>query len=482
MIIVLVPLLPLVAALAALIPAKPMIARGATLAAALVALGIALWTAQKVAISGAWTPLPNWVGADALSALLLLLQAVLAVTAALYSWGYIAREAEGDERRERRYYLDLNLFVTSLFLVPIMLQPALTWVAVELTTLLSVFLVGFNRSAEGLEAAWKYAILTIMGATVAVLGILLLLFGLHGASPAAPATWAALVAKAARMSPNLLRLAFVLVLVGFGTKVGLFPLHTWLPDAHSQAPSPVCALLSGVEVSTVLYVILRLMPVWTAIPHFPVRDWMLAFGLLSVGAAAFLLLQVHDFKRMLAYSTVEHMGIIVTAVGFSSAGAYAGLYQMVTHGLAKSLAFYAAGAVLLIYRSRSISDVRGLLRTSPFAAAMLLAAALAIAGVPPFAVFLSEFSVLRSGLLAGDGWIVGLLALFIAIAFIGVMLQVGRMVFSEGTPPEVSDRRRLPGSVVLATSLSLLPVLALGLYTPPLLHRLLTLATIAINR
>ncbi len=480
MMLVLLPLLPLVAALVSLIPAKPVFARVATLVAALAALAIALWTAQQVGMSGNVTPLRQWIGADALSALLILLQAVLAVTAALYSWGYIAREAEGDETRERRYYFDLNLFVTSLFLVPILLQPALTWVAVELTTLLSVFLVSFNRTAEGLEAAWKYAILTIMGATVAVLGILLLLHALQGVSPGAPETWASLTGTAARMSPDLLRLAFVLVLVGFGTKVGLFPLHTWLPDAHSQAPSPVCALLSGVEVSTVLYVILRLMPVWNVIPHFPVHDWLIAFGLMSVGAAAFLLLQVHDFKRMLAYSTVEHMGIIVTAIGFGQAGSYAGLYQIVTHGLAKSLAFYAAGAVLLIYRTRNIADVRGLLRTSPFSGAALLAAALAIAGVPPFAVFLSEFSIFRSGLLAGYGWIVALLALFIAIAFIGVMLQVGRMVFGEA--PAEQTHRRLPASVVGAISLSLLPVLVLGLYTPPLLHRLLTLASLAVSR
>ncbi len=480
MILLLVPILPVVAALLSLIPTRPFLARTATLTAAVFALVAAFAAAQQVSVSGAITPLPNWVGSDSLSILLLLLQAVLAVTASFYSWGYIARETHGDETRERRYYFDLNLFIASLFLVPVLLQPALTWVAVELTTLLSVFLVGFNRSAEGLEAAWKYAILTIMGATVAVLGILLLLYGLHGVSGSVAETWDSLSRAAAQMPPSLLRIAFVLILVGFGTKVGLFPLHTWLPDAHSQAPSPVCALLSGVEVSTVLYVILRLMPVFDAIPHFPVHAWLIAFGLLSVGAAAFLLLQVHDFKRMLAYSTVEHMGIIVTAVGFGQAGSYAGLYQIITHGLAKSLAFYAAGAVLLIYQTRSISEVRGLIRTSPFSGAMLLAAALAIAGVPPFAVFLSEFSILRSGILSGDVWVVALLAFFIAIAFIGVMLQVGRMVFGEGGAP--AARRRLPKSVVAAISVSLVPVLVLGLYTPPLLHRLLTLASLAISR
>jgi len=478
-IILLIPLLPVLAALLSLIPVRPVLARAATLASAVLALIAAVAVALQVARSGMVTTVAGWVGSDALSALLLMLQAVLAVTATLYSFGYIGREAAEDDVRQRTYYANLNLFIASLFLVPILLQPALTWVAVELTTLLSVFLVGFNRTAEGLEAAWKYAILTIMGATVAVLGILLLLYGLHSVSAGLPQTWAALDSAAPRMPPDVLKLAFILVLVGFGTKVGLFPLHTWLPDAHSQAPSPVCALLSGVEVGTVLYVILRLMPVFEAIPGFPARDWLLAFGLLSVGAAAFLLLQVKDFKRMLAYSTVEHMGIILTAVGFGSAGSYAGLYQLMTHGLAKSFAFYAAGAVLLLYRTRNIAEVRGLIRTSPFTATMLLASALAIAGVPPFAVFLSEFSVLRSGLLAGAGWAVGLLGLFIAIAFIGVMRPVGRMVFGDGTSVRAE---RLPRSVILALTLSVIPLLALGLYTPPLLHHLLALASSAITR
>ena len=478
MIVFLIPVLPVAAALLSLLPVKPLLARVATLVSALAALACALAAAQQVGRFGDVTALANWVGIDGLSTLILLLQAVLAVTAALYSWGYIAREAHGDAAKERRYYVNLNLFIMSLFLVPLLLQPALTWVAVELTTLLSVFLVGFNQNAEGLEAAWKYAILTIMGATVAILGILLLLFGMHQVVGNLPETWSSLIGAASHMSPGLLRLAFVLILIGFGTKVGLFPLHTWLPDAHSQAPSPVCALLSGVEVSTILYVILRLMPVFGAIPNFPVHTWLIVFGLASVGAAAFLLLQVTDFKRMLAYSTVEHMGIIVTAMGFGQAGAYAGLYQIVTHGLAKALAFYAAGAVLLIYNTRSIAEVRGLIRTSPFAAVTLLAAALAVAGAPPFAVFLSEFSIFRSGVAAGDAWIVAVLALFIAIAFIGVMLQVGRMVFGE---PSATLDGRLPRSVVGAISLSLLPVLVLGVYTPPLLQRLLILAASAVS-
>jgi len=476
MLVLAIPVPPLLAALASLLPARPWLARVATLAAAVLSLAAALLAAQDVGGGLRLAAVPGYIGLDGLSTLLVLLQAVLAVTAALYSWGYIHREAQGDAQRERRYYLDMNLFVVSLFLVPLLLQPALTWVAVELTTLLSVFLVAFQRTAEALEAAWKYAILTIMGATVAVLGILLLLFALHSTAPLLPDTWASFSLAAGRMPPAVVRLAFVLILVGLGTKIGLFPMHTWLPDAHSQAPSPVCALLSGVEVSTVLYVLLRLMPVFGAMPGFPARDWLVVFGLVSVAAASFLLLQVKDFKRMLAYSTVEHMGIILTAVGFGSAGTYAGLYQIVTHGLAKSLAFYAAGTVVLLYRTTAVDDVRGLLRRSPFSGALLLLAALAVAGVPPFAVFLSEFSILRSGLISGNTAAVALLALFIAIAFIGVLRQVGHMLFGDGPAPASP---RLPRSVGAALVLSLLPLLVLGVYTPPLLHNLLNLATAA---
>lgn len=465
----LLPLLPLAAACAAALGAKGAAMRFATLAAALASLLLSGYAAAVTAREGKLDLLGGWFGLNSLAAVFLLLTAALAVTAALFSLGYVRHLTDHDAAAERRYYLNFNLFVASLLVVPLMLEVALAWVAVELTTLLSIFLVGFENTGEALEAAWKYAVLTIMGATVAALGFFLLLWGLAQAGGGAQ-TFDALVAAAPAMAPALRKLAFALILVGFGTKIGLVPVHTWLPDAHSQAPTPVCALLSGIEVSLILYVVMRLLPVFMSIPDFPVANWLIVVGLVSAGTAAFLLLQVHDFKRLFAYSTVEHMGILVTALGLGAGAGYGTMYHVLTHALTKSLAFYAAGIVLLAVGTRDIAAVRGLLRSSPFCGAALLAAGLAIAGAPPFAVFLSEFTILRAGLAAGQYWAVGLLALFIAVAFLGVMRQVNRMVFGE---PRLAANPTLPASTVATVALALAPVLVLGLYMPePLAHLL----------
>jgi hydrogenase-4 component F len=468
----LLPVLPLAVACAAALGVKGAWIRFATLAAALASLLLSLDAAAITARTGKVELLRGWFGLNSLAAVFLLLTATLSVTAALFSLGYVRHLTQGDAEAERRYYLNFNLFVASLLAVPLMLEVALAWVAVELTTLLSIFLVGFENTREALEAAWKYAVLTIMGATVAALGFFLLLWGLEQAGGGAQ-TFDALVGAAPAMAPALRKLAFALILVGFGTKIGLAPVHTWLPDAHSQAPTPVCALLSGIEVSLILYVVMRLLPVFMHIPGFPVGVWLIVVGLVSTGMAAFLLLQVHDFKRLFAYSTVEHMGILVTSLGLGAGATYGTMYHVLNHALTKSLAFYAAGVVLLAAGTRDIAAVRGLLRSSPFCGAALLAAGLAIAGAPPFAVFLSELTILRAGIAEGQYWAVGLLALFIAVAFLGVMRHVNRMVFGQ---PQPVTPAALPASAVAAVALALAPVLVLGLYMPGPLARLLEAA------
>lgn len=468
----LVPLLPLAVACMAWLGASCALLRPATLGATFASLALSAYAAAVTARTGRLDLLADWFGLNALAAVFLLLAATLAFTAALFSQGYVRRLTAHDAAAERRYYLNFNLFIASLLLVPLMHEVALAWVAVELTTLLSIFLVGFENTREALEAAWKYAVLTIMGATVAALGFFLLLWGL-AQSGGGPQTFDALVQAAPAMPPALRKLAFALILVGFGTKIGLVPVHTWLPDAHSQAPTPVCALLSGIEVSLVLYVVMRLLPVFRDIPGFQVGDWLIVAGLVSTGTAAFLLLQVHDFKRLFAYSTVEHMGILVTALGLGVGATYGTMYHVLTHALAKSLAFYAAGIVLLVVGTRDIAAVRGLLRTSPACGAALLAAGLAVAGAPPFAVFLSEFTILKAGLAAEQYWAVGLLAFFIVVAFLGVMRQVNRMAFGEPLP---AAPIAVPVGALATVALALVPVLVLGLYMPEPLVRLLEAA------
>ncbi|MGH8803102.1 MAG: proton-conducting transporter membrane subunit, partial [Casimicrobiaceae bacterium] len=349
----------------------------------------------------------------------------------------------------------------------------------------------FENTREALEAAWKYVVLSLMGAGVALFGFLTL-FAAVQAGGGGTYTWAGLVQAAPRMPPLLLETSFLLILIGLGTKVGLVPMHTWLPDAHSQAPSPVCALLSGIETTTILYVILRLFPVMHAVPAVHAENWALVLGLLSVGFAAFLLLQVHDYKRLFAFSTVEHMGIILAAIGLGGSSAnYGAMQQIVNHSVTKSFCFFAAGAALLVVQTRDIAAVRGLIRHSPVAGAALIFGGLAITGAPPLALFLSEFTILKVGLAQGHYVAIALLAAFIVIAFFGIMLHLNRMVF--GAPAPVTGEApldgtvgnatfHLPGSCGLALLVAAVPVLVLGVYVPEPLHRLLTMAATVLTR
>jgi hydrogenase-4 component F len=427
----------------------------------------------------------KWIAVDGLSALILLLIGLIATTAAIYSVGYMAQR-DLTAKKLRLYHVNYNLFVFSMLAIPVLAEPTLVWIVVELTTLCSALLVSFENTREALEAAWKYVVLSLMGAGVALLGFMVLFAALH-AGGGETYTWMGLERAAPKMPAILLQTAFLLILIGLGTKVGLVPMHTWLPDAHSQAPSSVCALLSGIETTSILYVILRLFPLMQAVPGAHADVWALVLGLISVGTAAFLLLQVKDYKRLFAFSTVEHMGILLTAIGLGgSAAGYGAMQQIVSHSVTKSFCFFAAGATLLATGTREIAAVRGLIRRSPVAGAALLLGGLAIAGAPPLAVFLSEFTILKAGLDRGQYLATGLLAMFIVIAFFGVMAHVNRMVFApaeERSPAtEGSATLRLPFSCRLALFLAAVPVLGLGVYIPKPLHDLLTLAAAAVSR
>lgn len=435
----------------------------------------------------AWS---KWLAVDGLSALILLLIAFVGSTAAIYSVGYMA-QLNLDGKKLRLYYANYNLFIFSMLAIPVLAEPTLVWIVVELTTLCSALLVSFDNTREALEAAWKYVVLSLMGAGVALFGFMVL-FAAMRAGGAGIYTWTGLVTAAPKMPPILLQSAFLLILIGLGTKVGLVPMHTWLPDAHSQAPSPVCALLSGIETTSILYVIMRLFPVMQSVPRAHATTWALVFGLTSVGTAAFLLLQVKDYKRLFAFSTVEHMGIILTAIGLgSSAANYGAMQQIVSHAVTKSFCFFAAGATLLIVGTREIAAVRGLIRRSPLTGAALVFGALAIAGAPPLAVFLSEFSILKVGLAQGEYLVTGLLAIFIVIAFFGILAHVNGMVFgaSMSPPPEAAHSRsgalvalRAPFSYRLALLIAAIPVLVLGVYVPKAMQELLALAAAALTR
>ena len=487
---------PLIAAILVAIPFRRSWAPSVTVLSCLIVLALALRMAWQLAAGGSVTDAlspawQNWIAVDGLSALILLLIALIATTAAMYSVGYVAH-GNPPSTKLRLYYANYNLFVFSMLAIPLLAEPTLVWIMVELTTLSSALLVSFENTREALEAAWKYVVLSLMGAGIALFGFLVLFAALHAAGGGETYTWAGLVAVAPKMPAVLIQTAFLLILIGLGTKVGLVPMHTWLPDAHSQAPSPVCALLSGIETTSILYVILRLFPVMQAVPDAHAETWALVLGLISVGAAAFLLLQVHDYKRLFAFSTVEHMGIILTAVGLgASAADYGAMQQIVNHTVTKSFCFFAAGATLLSVGTREIAAVRGLIHRAPIVGAALIFGGLAITGAPPLALFLSEFAILKAGLTRGHYVATGLLAVFIVIAFFGVMAHLNRMVF--GAPLSIAPDRessdadsrapfRLPFSCALTLVVAAVPVLVLGVYVPKPLHDLLTLAASALSR
>jgi hydrogenase-4 component F len=253
----------------------------------------------------------------------------------------------------------------------------------------SALLVAFENTGGALEAAWKFAGLTMMGTPIALIGFLTLFWSYHSATGGAWETWEGIHSVVGAMNPDLLKLSFLLVFVGFGAKSGLVPMHTWLPDAHSQAPTPVCAVLSGVKTTVPLYVILRFLSIILASPVARLGSWMVVLGLISVAIAALLLLQVRDYKRMFAFSTVEHMGIILTAAGLATqASDFGAVSQLLNHAITKSLCFYVAGVILLTLSTREIGSVQGLIRISPFAGWALLLSALGIAFAPPFPIFL----------------------------------------------------------------------------------------------
>jgi hydrogenase-4 component F len=469
--LILVLILPLLASACAFITRNKHVASIATFISCLLLAALAVGDALGIVRGTAVVALPGWLALDGLSALVLLAVGWSALISSLFSIGYIEHHYGHDSRRVCSYYGHFNLFVFALAAVPVIVEPNLDWIAVEFTAVFGVLLVSFENTHEALEAAWKYIVLMFMGAAIALLGFLVLYWAAHRAG-ATTYTWQGLRAMGTTLSPELTRMAFLLILVGFGTKTGLVPMHTWLPDAHSQAPSPVCALLSGVKTTVCMYPILRLVPLLS--PDTANR-WFLVFGLLSVGVAGFLLLGVRDYKRMFAFSTVEHMGIIFTAVGLGvPATRFAAMAQILTHSVTKSFCFLVAGAMVMVLKTRDIASVRGLAKTSPFITAALFIGSFAIAGAPPFAVFISEFSIFKGGYQAGHYTLTSLLVFLIVVAFFGLIYQVSRMTF--GKPAEEPKPFHLPGTCRLSLILGVLPIIILGVYWPQPLHDLLQLA------
>lgn len=441
-------------------------------------LGVTLYAVSVVCQQGEMFSDNLWLHVDSLSALFLALLGIIGCLTGLYSMGYMRHEVDEGEISVTtlcNYYGFFHLFLFTMMLVVTSNNLIVMWVAIEATTLSSAFLVGIYGQRSSLEAAWKYIIICTVGVAFGLFGTILVYANAASfmPDPHNAIFWSEVLKHAAQLDPTLMHLAFVFVLIGFGTKTGLFPMHAWLPDAHSEAPSPTSALLSAVLLNCALLVIIRFHIIITSAigTEFP-NTLLMIFGLLSVAVAAFFILVQQDVKRLLAYSSVENMGLIAVALGIGGPlGVLAALLHTLNHSLAKTLLFCGSGNVLLKYGTRDLGVVRGMLKLMPFSAVLLAGGALALGGMPPFNVFLSEFMTVTAGLAAGHIWLTIGLLLLLTVVLGGLVRMVACLLF--GTAPEATSKGELGLLTTAPMAILLVLMLVMGIHIPQPVSRLL---------
>lgn len=433
------------------------------------------------------TPEPalnGWIAMDATALLFLSITSVLFLAASVYAAGYLRAEGHGCRKdfEEDEIFMNapqaifiacLLLFLATMTLVITSQHFGLLWVAMEATTLVSAPLIYFHRHHRSLEATWKYLLICSVGIAVSLLGNFFLAI-----AASVPGTEtlslmrADLIANGTLLMTPWVKAAFIFFLVGYGTKMGLAPLHTWLPDAHSEAPSLVSALLSGALLNCAFVGILRAFEVTAAAGLLVFgQDLLVLFGLISMAFAAVFIIGQADYKRMLAYSSVEHMGILALGTGLGGAAVFGSMLHAVNHSLTKAALFMIAGNVLAAYKTKTAKDVRGIASVLPVSGVLWIAGILSITGFPPFGTFLSEFTILKASLDQGRYFVAAAYLILLAFIFIGISAIAFRMSQGKSVAPvEIPTERTLS---ILPPALLVSAVLLFGFYIPAPLNNCL---------
>jgi hydrogenase-4 component F len=459
---------PLAAVVSLAVPARAAATTTSATGVASFALVIAL--VPKTA-HGNLSYLSGYLRADAVSVIFLLAIGFLYAAVAVYAAGYTKHL---DARYVRRFYAGFNAFAWAMLAAPLMGSLALLWIAVEVTTVVSALLVAIEDTDGAAEAAWKYLLIASAGLGLALLGTVFAYYagaqvlGEHYNLAIQP-----LIQAGSRLPQTPVRLAFLLAVLGYGTKVGLFPVHTWLPDAHSQAPTPVSAMLSGALLATSFYAILRFYQVagaslGTAFP----RDTLLAFGVASLLLASLYVFGQRDIKRLLAYSSVEHMGILAIGVSFGAPVALAGvLLHVMAHAAAKGNAFMGAGVFTVKYGTKRIPAMRAGLSVLPWSGPLFLLTIFALSALPPFGVFRSEFQIVAGGLGSGGNTAAAVLVVLVTVAFFGLATAATRMLLTPAPEPPAPAEEQIPAAepsawMVIPVVACVAILLLLGLHPP----------------
>jgi hydrogenase-4 component F len=434
------------------------------------ALVASLWVAPAPAILG------GWLDADALGLIVLTIVSVLFLATAMYTVGYLQRETP---RGGRLFVSAMLIFLGATTVVSLSQHLAMLWVGMEATTFAVAPLIFHRHDRRSLEAVWKYLLISSVGIALALLGT----FFLASAQPEGmgrPLMLPDLLAHAGALHPAWLRAAFLFLLVGFGTKMGLAPMHTWKPDTYGEAPSLVSGLMAGALTSCAFLCVARITEVVMAAGLGPfAQPVLIGFGLLSLAVAAVFVIGQSDVKRLLAYSSVEHMGLLVLGLGLGGVGAYGSMLHVLNNGLTKGWMFLVVGNVVLATGSSAAAANRGLLRTLPVSGTLLVVGLFAVTGSPPFGLFLSEFTILRAAVAGGHIWIAAIMLLLLAVIFVGMATLILEMALGSPEPGTVPVRESgwlVVGPIALAAI-----VLMLGVYIPGPLNDALTRAAVALG-
>lgn len=442
----------------------------------LVSLGAALaFTAQ--ALEGGPAPtwglvlgplhLPDVLRADSLSVLLMMCIAGVATSALLLSpgmWGH----THYTPAQLRRYQIFTNLFIAAMLLAVSANNVGIMWVAIEATTIFSAFVIPLKLNKASIEASWKYILISSVGIALAFAGTVLAYFDFvsRGGELELALNWPVLKAAAPLLQPEVMQLAFVFLLIGYGTKVGMAPMHTWKPDAYGESPAPLGALMASPLFAVAMYAILR----WKAVIDISLRsnftnNLLFTLGLFSLIVAAFSVVQTTNYKRMLAYSSIEHTGLICFGLALGEPGLFAAMLHLINHTLAKSLMFFVVGDIEDHYHSALIKNVQGMAKLMPWSAGLFTVGLFTLIGLPPFAMFTSEYALFHAGFALHHPWLMGVALALLAIIFVSFIKHLTQMLY--GSPPQDTvNKTQKWGLAVLGINIIILVILGLTLPTP----------------
>jgi len=452
-----------------------------TVAASTIELVAGLLIAAKVVKNGTYSLEPYFT-VDSLSTIVMLTTVVIGLAAAVYSVGYLRAESEKqiiNFTQIKQYHFLLNIFVAVMYLAVATVNPIFTWIMVEATTLSTTFLIRFYNKASAIEAAWKFLILNSIGLLLGFFGSMLFFTSVTGAGIHKFVSWQVLLNNATHLDPLIAKIAFIFVIVGYGTKAGFVPMHTWKPDAYSKAPFPVAALFSGPLLNVAMLTIMRYKTIVdAAIGHAFAQNLMIFFGIISIVVAASIVLIQKNFKRLFAYSSIEHVGIMSLGFGFGGVGTIYALVHMIYHSLTKTILFFSAGNLMIKFGSSKIVNVKGAISVLPITSVMLVIGFLGITGVPPFGIFVTEFNILSAGI--GNFWYVVFFALIsFVLIFIGFLNRIIGAVYGKTLDNVVKGESNL---YTIVPVVALIVLLVVGsFYLPQSLWSLIHSAAALIN-